>query len=126
MTKTATATRKRAAKTSAAPEQKDLTGGDGKPIAGERITELEDVGMALDGVRKRRMALNKEEEKLQNQGLEVMKAHGIVTAYKLRDGRFLTREHEEKDKLKIRDPEKEGRKKKKQGGRTGQADFGGE
>jgi hypothetical protein len=119
----ATATRERKkAKRQPPADQKELTDGNGTPLAGERIKELEDLGMELDRVRKERMELNLEEDQLQTKCLSAMEAHGIVTAYKLRDGRFLTKEHEEKDKVKIKDPAgKEKKKGRKKG--TG-ADFG--
>jgi hypothetical protein len=107
------------------PEQAELKDAEGVPLAGEKIKELEDVGMELDEVRTKRVVLNAEEAELQTRCVESMKKHDLMS-YKLKDGRFLMREHKEEDKVKIKKPGEDDKPKRKRKGRSGEADFGDE
>lgn len=106
-------------------KQKEITDESGKPIAGsDPIKELEDLGEELDGVRSQRLSFGAQEKDIQERLYKAMTKYKVDT-YRMRDGRLLLKEHKEDDKVKIKKPD-DAEKKKKQGGRSGEADFGGE
>lgn len=100
----------------------------GRPIAGEdRVPEIDQLGAEFSEAVSERGAAGARCKELGNDLQKLMKQHRRKV-YNMPDGSKLVLKHTEEDKVVVKKPKKPKDKdaEKKQGGRTGQQDFGGE